>query len=170
LNGAVVLRNVTKEDLPVFFSQQLDPEATRMAAFPARDRDAFTAHWTKILADPSVILRTVVSDGEVAGNIVSFESSGKRLVGYWIGRSFWGRGIATRALAAFLEHVGTRPLHAYVAKSNVASIRVLEKCGFTMIDELDGLPGPDGESVREFLFERRAPSVSFDAEAPKPVP
>jgi len=47
----VVLRDVTEADLPILFDQQLDPEANRMAAFPARDRDAFMAHWTKIMAD-----------------------------------------------------------------------------------------------------------------------
>lgn len=90
------------------------------------------AHWSKSLADDSNILRTVVVDGEVAGNVVCWEQEGHREVGYWIGRKFWGMGIATRALGAFLSEVTTRPLYAYVAAHNVASIRVLEKCGFTI--------------------------------------
>jgi RimJ/RimL family protein N-acetyltransferase len=55
-------------------------------------------------------------------------------VGYWIGREFWGRGLATRALSAFLHEVEERPIYAGVAETNVASIRVLEKCGFTAAD------------------------------------
>jgi len=129
----VRLRNIEPNDLPIFFEQQLDPEATRMAAFPSRDRASFDAHWEKnILGNPDAINQTILVDGEVAGNIGSWPQDGARLVGYWIGKEYWGKGVATRALAAFLHLVTDRPLHAHVAKHNVASIRVLEKCGFTL--------------------------------------
>ena len=78
----VLLRNVEDGDLPVFFEHQLDPEATHMAGFPARDRDSFMAHWNRILEDGSVVKKTVLFEGEVAGNIVSFVNSGEREVGY----------------------------------------------------------------------------------------
>jgi RimJ/RimL family protein N-acetyltransferase len=133
-----VIREVSAADLPIFFAQQRDPVANRMAAFPARDNDAFMTHWTKILADPTVTARTVLLDGQVAGNVVSFERDGRREVGYWVGREFWGRGVATRALAAFLGLVPARPLYAGVAPHNAASIRVLEKCGFTVTGAEEG--------------------------------
>src|SRR5688572_9386686 len=105
VSAEVVIRPVAEDDLPVFFEHQRDPEANRMAAFPAKDRDAFMAHWTeKVLANPGV-KRTVVVDGQVAGNIVSWEHSGLVEIGYWIGREFWGKGIATRALRGFLREV-----------------------------------------------------------------
>jgi len=44
----VTLREVTKEDLPIFFEHQLDAEATRMAAFPSRDR--FTRMWQSTIS------------------------------------------------------------------------------------------------------------------------
>ena len=44
----------------------------------------------------------------------------------------WGRAIATQALNQFIGQVQTRPLYAHVAKHNIASIRVLQKCGFTI--------------------------------------
>ena len=47
-----------------------------------------------------------------------------------VGREDWGRGIATRALQEFLEVEATRPLYGRAASDNVASIRVLMKCGF----------------------------------------
>jgi len=50
-----------------------------------------------------------------------------------------GRGIATEALSAFLRLEQTRPLHAGVATHNAASIRVLQKCGFTLL-------GPEAEA------------------------
>jgi RimJ/RimL family protein N-acetyltransferase len=126
----IQIRDVTPDDLPVFFEHQRDRVAVDMADFPSRDRDAFMAHWGKILADGRLYKQTIVFDGHVAGNVVCFERGGRREVGYWIGREFWGRGIATRALSLFLTQVRTRPLYAGVAGDNIASIRVLEKCGF----------------------------------------
>jgi RimJ/RimL family protein N-acetyltransferase len=134
-----LLRDVVESDLPVFFEHQRDPEATAMADFPARDRDAFDAHWARILADDSLTKKTIVFEGQVAGNAVSWPQDGRRLVGYWLGREFWGKGLATRALAELVDELGTRPLHAYVAKTNIGSIRVLEKCGFVRSDEDEDL-------------------------------
>ena len=134
----VSLRDVLDDDLPILFEHQLDPAATAMATVPSRDREAFIAHWERIRADDSVVLKTIVADGQVAGNVVSWQHEGERLVGYWIGRDHWSKGIATAALAAFLQVVETRPLRARVAEHNIASIRVLEKCGFTRTDGNDG--------------------------------
>jgi RimJ/RimL family protein N-acetyltransferase len=131
--GEVRLRNVEPGDLPVFYEQQLDADATRMAAFPSRDRAAFDAHWaTNILGNPATVTRTIVADGQIAGNIGSWPRDGARLVGYWIGKEYWGKGVATRALASFLQIVTDRPLEAHVASHNLGSIRVLEKCGFKL--------------------------------------
>lgn len=148
----VALREVRESDLPIFYEHQLDPDATRMAAFPSRDRETFLAHWNKILGDGSVITRTVLCDGQVAGNIVCFGDPGERQVGYWIGKPFWGQGIATGALANFLELVSERPLYAHVAKHNIASLRVLEKCGFTIIGEAGGPGEKDDQQVEEYIL------------------
>lgn len=153
MTDEILLRDVTEPDLPIFFEHQLDPDATEMAAFPSRDKDAFMAHWAKIMADDSVISKTILFDGQVAGNIVSFEMDGNREVGYWIGKEHWGKGIATKALAAFLGQVKTRPLYAHIAKHNVASQRVLEKCGFAIVREDKGFPNAHGEEIEEFILK-----------------
>jgi RimJ/RimL family protein N-acetyltransferase len=131
-----VLREVVEDDLPVLFEQQRDPEAVEMAAFPAREREPFFEHWHRIMRDEELVAKTIVSDGEVAGNVVSFERDGKQLVGYWLGREFWGRGLATRALAELVQELTIRPLYAEVATGNIGSIRVLEKCGFERVDSV----------------------------------
>jgi RimJ/RimL family protein N-acetyltransferase len=146
-----VLRDVLESDLDAFYEHQREPEANEMAIFPARDREAFDAHWRKILADDSTIQKTIVDEGEVAGNIGSWEQDGRRLVGYWVGREFWGKGLATRALQEFIHEVTDRPLHAWVANSNVGSVRVLEKCGFVQV-------GSRTTDVEELLF--KLPGVS----------
>jgi RimJ/RimL family protein N-acetyltransferase len=150
--GGVELREVTEEDLPIFFEHQIDPEALRMAAFTPRNRKEFMAHWAGIVGDDAVDKKTILFDGDVVGSIVSFEKAGKREVGYWIDRRFWGKGIATTALSAFLNHVKVRPLYARVAKHNVASIRVLEKCGFTIAGHDRTPPGERGVSVDEVVL------------------
>ena len=155
MKGRVRLREVTAADLPMLYDHQADPEATRMAAFPSRDREAFLAHWGRILADPQVTARTIQFEGQVAGNIVSFERSGRRLVGYWIGREYWGRGVASQALSAFLRQEPTRPLHAHVARHNIASRRVLEKCGFAIT----------AEDAEEFILELPATAPALPTPA-----
>lgn len=156
MTSDVLLQDVTESDLPVFFEQQLDPVASRMAAFTAKDpanRDSFTAHWTKILGDETITRKTILLDGHVAGHVVSFERFGKPEVSYWIGREYWGKGLATRALLEFLSHVKTRPVYARAAKDNIASVRVLEKCGFTILGEDKGFSNARGEEVEEFILE-----------------
>jgi RimJ/RimL family protein N-acetyltransferase len=147
---SVSLRPVREDDLWIFLEHQADPDANRMANFEARDPETFMAHWAKILRDETVVVRTVESEGRIAGNIVSWEHDGERDVGYWIGREDWGKGVATAALSAFLDELDTRPLHAHVATHNIGSIRVLEKCGF----ERAGAPTPAGDDgVEELLLK-----------------
>ena len=135
----VRLRAVEPSDLPIFFEHQRDPVALVMAGMPGREREAFDEHWARILADDAVRIRTVVVDGEVAGNVLSFERDGRREIGYWLGRGHWGRGVATAALVAFLGEERFRPLHAGVEPRNGGSLRVLAKCGFAVCGEEDGL-------------------------------
>lgn len=146
------LRSVEDRDLDVFFDHQADPKTIEMAAFPARDKDQFLAHWAKIRANDTVVVRTIVVDGVVAGNIVSWQQNGQRLLGYWVGREHWGCGITTTALTQFMDVAPTRPLHAHVAVHNVGSIRVLEKCGFRRDRGQEAkAPAPD-DGIQEFIF------------------
>ena len=153
---SVELREVTTDDLPIFFEQQLDPAAHHMAAFTRGDpanREAFMAHWARILRDDTVITKTILFDGRVAGHVASFVRFGEPEVTYWIGREYWGRGVATRALEAFLAELETRPLYARAAQDNVASIRVLEKCGFAITGHDRGFANARGEEVEEAILK-----------------
>jgi RimJ/RimL family protein N-acetyltransferase len=159
----VRLRDVREDDLPILFEHQTDPEANRMANFGPRDRDAFMAHWAKILADRTVVARTVELAGRVAGNVVSWVHDDERDVGYWIGRDHWGKGIATAALDAFLTVLEERPLFAHVAEHNVGSIRVLEKCGFASL----GRVSVANEEGTELLFRLERSSGLRDDRVPR---
>ena len=129
------LREVEDSDLDRFFEIQADTVASELADVPSRDRPAFDQHWARIRSDPETILRTIEVDGVVAGNVLSFIADGQRVVGYWIARELWRRGIAAAALAEFLKVITERPLYATVAPGNPGSVRVLEKNGFRLLRE-----------------------------------
>jgi len=152
MTSDVLLRDVTEGDLPIFFEDQLDPDAIQMVAFVPRDREAFMAHWTKILGDDTTTIKTILFHGQVAGYIMKFEHSGKQELGYWIGKSYWGKGVATKALAEFLDHVKDRPLYASVATHNIGSLRVLEKCGFTIVGEVREFSSVGGKKFEGFIL------------------
>jgi RimJ/RimL family protein N-acetyltransferase len=146
----VSLRPVEESDLEAFYEQQADPESVAMAAVPAREREDHLGHWREVLADESVCVRAIMVDGEVAGHVVSFvrDEGGEREVGYWIARSHWGRGVASAAVAAFLAEEKRRPLIATVAVHNPGSLRVLEKCGFTVEAHAPNAKGDGVDEVR----------------------
>jgi RimJ/RimL family protein N-acetyltransferase len=58
----------------------------------------------------------------------------KAEIGYWLGVPYWGRGYATEAVRATIDHtfgaLGREALGAGARVTNPASRRVLEKCGF----------------------------------------
>ncbi len=143
------------EDLAVLFEQWADPVAEHMAAFTApdhMDQDAFERRWSRLRADETVINRAIVVDGGVAGTIGSWGDADDRELTYWIGRAYWGRGIATCALAAFLTVDPSRPLHARVASDNVASQRVLEKCGFRVVGTDRGFAHARAAEIDELVL------------------
>ena len=149
------LREVRDEDLPRLFEQWADRVAAHMAAFTAPDhmeRDAFERRWSRLRADDTLLNRVIVVDDDVVGTIGSWGDVGEREVTYWIGRSFWGKGIATAALDAFLAVERSRPLYAHVASDNVASRRVLEKCGFRVIATKRGFAEARSAEIEELVL------------------
>ncbi|MBM4428232.1 MAG: GNAT family N-acetyltransferase [Chloroflexi bacterium] len=132
----ILLRPVTEADLPILFQQQLDPEAVAMSAYPSKDRGEFMRHWEGILKNKNVTARTILYKEKVAGHILCWkEGKYEQRVGYWVGKEFWRRGIASAAVTEFLIQVKIRPLYAEVANHNAASKHVLEKNEFELLNE-----------------------------------
>ena len=152
----VILREIVDSDLPIFFQHQQDQEAVHMAAFTSKDpadEAAFNAHWAKIRALDGVINRSIAVDGKLAGHVASFEMFGERNVTYWIGREFWGQGVATAALRELLNIDATRPIYGRAAKDNSRSIRVLEKCGFVFDGEDKGFANARQAEIDEVVLK-----------------
>jgi RimJ/RimL family protein N-acetyltransferase len=158
---ALTLREMRDEDLPVLFEQWADPVAAHMAAFTGPDhmeRDAFERRWSRLRADDTVLNRVIVVDDEVVGTIGAWGDFGEREVTYWIGRAYWGKGIATDALDAFLAVERSRPLRGRVASDNVASRRVLEKCGFRVVATERGFAGARSAEIEELVLRLDEPA------------
>src|SRR2546422_10499625 len=161
----IILRDVTETDLPIFFEHQRDPAANFIAAFTSRDpadRDAFAAHWKRILNDDTVVVKTIVFEGRVIGNVAKIvdREFGKPEVTYWIGKEYWGMGFATKALSRFLRDIQVRPIYGRAAKDNVASIRVMEKCGFAISGYGKGFASARGKEIEEVILELSDPAAS----------
>ena len=152
----ISLRDTTENDLDLYFEQQLDEDSNYMAAFTAEDpsdKAAFMAHWAKILSNDSIVKRAILVGDTVVGHIDCFELFGEQSIGYWIGKQYWGKGIATKALSLFLKELTIRPLYARIVNDNIGSLRVLEKNGFKIIGADKGFAHARGEEVEEYILE-----------------
>jgi len=153
--GTVTLRPTTPSDAPALFRMESDPVARHMAAFGGEEPATlapYQARWERMLADKAVTSRTVLWNGQVAGYVVQFELFGQPSVAVWIDRELWGRGIATRALSLFVAETPMRPLFARVAKDNVGSRTVVERCGFKVIGEDTGFARNRGTELTELIY------------------
>jgi RimJ/RimL family protein N-acetyltransferase len=151
----ITLRNVKPSDISIFFHQQLDPEANRMAAFVRKerqDRTVFDAHWQRIMDSTANVNKTILRGKEVAGYVSCFPQDGELEVSYWLGRKHWSKGVATQALKQLLQEIIHRPLFARAAKDNIGSVRVLQKCDFKIIGENKGYTQGRGEKTEEYIF------------------
>ena len=97
---------------------------------------------------------------------MSWIAGDHREVGYWIGREWWGRGVATGALRLLLDEVTDRPILAHVVLDNIGSQRVLEHCGFARVGEAAADDGVHEAIYRLGYVQRLAgasgpPPVSF---------
>lgn len=155
MTAEFTLRVTRADDLPLFYEQQLDPEARWMAAFvqeSSLDREAYLMRAAVNLSNPENIMRTILVDGQVAGSVASFLDEGLREVGYWLDKAFWGQGVATSALRQLLTIITERPLYARAASDNLGSLRVLEKCGFRRYGTERSYANGRGGEIEETLL------------------
>ena len=132
----IKLEDTIEMDLDFLFGFQLDKEANYLAAFTSKDptdKNAYIEKWTRLLSDITVNSKTIFLNGEIVGSIAKYEMDGQSEITYWIGKYFWGKGIASKALQQFLKTEKIRPIYGRVAYDNHGSQKVLEKCDFKKI-------------------------------------
>jgi len=136
----VTLRPHVAADVPILFGFEQDPAWGATSMTKPRDEATFRAAWARVLGE-GLHQRAILADGVLCGSVGCLwsaspaESGGRWMLGYGLGRAFWGRGIASRAVGLLLKEVQQRPLYATAAASNIASIRVLEKHGFVLVEQ-----------------------------------
>ena len=152
----IELVKTTRNDLETLFIFQRDKEANYLAAFTSKDptdKTAYMEKWTTLLTDTSINIQTILFNGKIAGSIAKYEIEGTPEITYWIGKDFWGQGIATSALKQFLNIEKVRPLYGRVACDNVRSQKVLEKCGFKKIGRDKGFANARNKEIEEIIFK-----------------
>jgi hypothetical protein len=93
-------------------------------------------------------------------------------VTYWLDWSYWGQGIASRALVLLLGEVPVRPLRARVASDNVGSLRVLHKAGFQTLGKERSFATARGGEIEETIMElplRPSPTCPRSSRTVAPV-
>ena len=152
----VILRNTNTNDLHTLFEFQLDEDANYLAAFTSEnpaDKKVYIEKWTSLLSDEKVNVKTILLDSNIVGSIAKFEVNGNAEITYWIGKEFWGKGIASSALKKFLEIEKTRPIYGRVAFDNIGSQKVLVNSGFSEIGTERGFANARAKEIEEFVFE-----------------
>lgn len=156
MRSAVNLRPVEPADLDWFFEHQQDPEANIMAGFTAKnpaDRGVFDHHWSTILSDPEITVRTIEHEGAVVGYVGVYPNEGFPEITFWTDKQYWSRGITTSAVDAFLAEFTERPIRARVVTDNVGSQKVLERRGFEVVGEAEGFANARAAVVKEYIME-----------------
>jgi RimJ/RimL family protein N-acetyltransferase len=155
-NNNIILTKTKEDDLNAFFQFQLDQEATYLAAFTSKDPNDKTAYiekYSKHLTDPTINMRTIKANDEIAGSIAKFVMENDAEITYWIDRKFWGQGTATTALKDFLKIEQVRPIYGRVAFDNYGSQKVLEKCGFVKIGKAKGFANARQAEIEEYIYK-----------------
>jgi RimJ/RimL family protein N-acetyltransferase len=152
----VALRLVKDSDLDAIFEFMRDPVSVQMAAFTTEDpndRTAFDSHMARVIRSRDTTHRAVTSDDRLVGTIATFVLEGVTEVTYWIDRSSWGKGFASRALELILQDIPVRPIRARVASDNIGSLRVLAKVGFKTVGTEVSYAAARGVAIEETLLE-----------------
>lgn len=132
---------------------------THMFPHPYTEADA--ERWLQLANERGRSLHLAIEvEGAVAGGIGAIACEGiagaTADFGYWLGEAFWGRGIATAAALAMVEHLmGAAQfsrLQAPVFAWNPASMRVLEKVGFTREGVLRNSVTKDGALIDSVMY------------------
>lgn len=100
------------------------------------------------------------SDGRLIGVVgadhLDVGTTHRANIGYWLAKSYWGRGLMTRAARRFVQYALTQlevvRLTAEVFSWNDASARVLEKVGFRREGRLRKHHEKDGDLVDVFYY------------------
>ena len=125
--------------------------------FPYSEQDAIG--WITHTTSNSLRMPSAIElDGHLVGCVSYWpHHAGGFEVGYWVGRDFWGKGICTAALMRLMASDAfpiQDDIFAKVMAENIGSQRVLEKCGFSFLEE--GTITKNNREIEAKIYVRRA--------------
>jgi len=129
----LVLRRARAKDVEAMHAIMRDPLAMRYWSTPPHDDLAETERWIASTIEPGARPDDdfiVTFDGVVIGKLGAWKLPE---IGFLIDPAYWGRGFASEALAAFVEHrrrLGSTELTADVDPRNRSSMKLLKRHGF----------------------------------------
>lgn len=142
-HGLVTLRKPEERDIEPLFQGVQDPLIPRFTRVPANFTLGNAENYVRERSPNGLIERSELQlvleyDGEFAGAL-SFHSvqhsDAEAEIGYWVTAQVRGKGVATVATRLLTEYgfntIGFHRIEALVVASNLASVKVLEKIGFT---------------------------------------
>lgn len=140
----ITLRDRTAQTVEVYFEKSQDAEIRKTLPQKAQTLTEALADYEKTLLPGATSFgRTIYVEGSYVGDIwcygLSLDEEPNGMLSYCVfEKQFWNRGVATRAVALFLKEIARRfslrSVGAFTYASNEASIRVLEKNGFRLIE------------------------------------
>ena len=155
------LRALSREDVPTVERLAGDWEIARYTAHiphpypPGAAAPWIEETWAEASAGKKVVAAIERrADGALVGCIELdlTQSAGVGALGYWVGRPYWGAGIASEAAAAMtalgFERLGLARIEAAAVPANRRSVRVQEKLGLGLIGERDEAAPARGGSMR----------------------
>ena len=163
----LVLRPITREEAVTLLEGETPPGLTFAEGYPSEFSREVIDIFVGARADeatgftPWHIVRR--DEGDLIGSIGwSSSQSGRAVVGYEIVEPLWGHGYASEALVGLIEYLFSHPgvdlVQADTFESHVASRRVMEKAGMTLVDTRT--ESVDGEDAVLVFYEIRRPTVT----------
>ena len=141
----ICLGNRTAETVKIYFEKARQPEIRAVLPQKAQTvEEALEDYRGTLLPNASSYGRIIVANGKYIGDIwcycIDRDEQPNAMLSYCIfEEELWSRGIATRAVALFLHEIrekfGCKTVGAFTYSDNVASVRVLEKNGFSVAEE-----------------------------------
>ena len=143
----ITLGERTAETVRIFFEKANRPEIKKVLPQKAKTMEEALADYEKTrLPGATSFGQTILADGRYVGDVwcycINMEDEPNCMVSFCIFEmESWSKGIATAALKLFIEAIRTRygvkSIGAFSYANNLASIRVLEKNGFSVLEEFE---------------------------------
>lgn len=162
------LRKFEESDVSRLVSLADDLEVSRYmtTAFPYPYTTEDAVWWVQEGSKQGMV-RAIESEGLLVGCVgaqpLPFEHSRTANIGYWLGREYWGRGLAARALSLLTEQIFQETeivrLQASVYSPNIASMRVLEKAGYRQEAILAQAIFKHNQFYDEYIFSKLSRTI-----------